>query len=406
MMKAVILAAGKGTRMYPLTNNTPKMMLPVANKPILHYVIVSAHEAGISKFIIVVGHQHHAEKITECFGDGSGMGVNIEYVHQGKDNGTACAINAVRDYVSGRFLVLSGDTIVPSSHIKKLIQHNADNVISAVHVKDPSEFGVINVDLCSGKVLSIIEKPQNPSTNFVNAGVYLFSQNIFGAICETVISERGEYEITAPIQLLIDSGVDVQYLEMPGGLISISRPWDLLDANEYMLSHTKLRIKGEVEPLATLKGHISVGKGTLIRSGSYIEGNVIIGTDCDIGPNCYIRSGTSIGDNVRIGSAVEIKNSIIMNGTHIRHLSYVGDSIIGENCNLGAGTTVANLRHDGKTIRVKINGIIVDSGKRKLGVIIGDNVHTGINTAINAGTIIKSNTNTMPGEIIKLITHT
>jgi len=403
MMKAVILAAGKGIRMYPLTNNIPKVMLPIAGKPILYHIITEAHQAGVGDFIIVVGHQ--AEKIMSYFGDGSEMNINIEYVHQKEYNGTACAINAVHDYVSGRFLVMSGDTLVSSSHIMKLINHNADTVISTAHTVNPSDFGVIDTG-DNNQVMHITEKPEyseylSPLSNHVNAGVYLFSQDIFGAIRETSLSGRGEYEITDSIQFMIDLGIDVQYLEMSDKLMTISRPYDLLDANEYLLSNIKLRIKGDVEPLATLKGHVSVGKGTLIRAGSYIEGNVVIGRNCDVGPNCYIRSGTSTGDNVRIGSAVEIKNSIIMSGTHIGHLSYVGDSIIGENCNLGAGTKVANLRHDGKTIRVKINGVIVDSGRRKLGVIMGDNVHTGINTAINAGAVIENNTNTTPGELIK-----
>jgi bifunctional UDP-N-acetylglucosamine pyrophosphorylase/glucosamine-1-phosphate N-acetyltransferase len=182
--------------------------------------------------------------------------------------------------------------------------------------------------------------------------------------------------------------------------MDIGRPWDLLDANEYFLSGLQSVASGEIEPLATLKGSVSVGEGTIIKNGSYIVGPVIIGKNCDIGPNCYIRPGTSIGDNVRIGNAVEIKNSIIMKGTHIGHLSYVGDSIIGERCNFGAGTKVANLRHDGRTIRVTLKGKIMDSGRKKLGTIMGDDVHTGINSMINVGAVIESKAMIGPGELV------
>jgi bifunctional UDP-N-acetylglucosamine pyrophosphorylase/glucosamine-1-phosphate N-acetyltransferase len=201
--------------------------------------------------------------------------------------------------------------------------------------------------------------------------------------------------------MLIDEGKDMGFLELSDKWMDIGKPWELLEANEYFLSNLQPAIKGEVEPFATLKGAVSVGEGTIIRNGAYIVGPVIIGNDCDIGPNCYIRPGTSIGDNVRIGNAVEIKNSIIMKGTHIGHLSYVGDSIIGERCNFGAGTKVANLRHDGRTIRVMLKGKLTDSGRRKLGTIMGDDVHTGINSMINVGAVIESKAMIAPGEFVK-----
>ncbi|MFZ2411518.1 MAG: bifunctional sugar-1-phosphate nucleotidylyltransferase/acetyltransferase, partial [Candidatus Methanoperedens sp.] len=389
--KAVILAAGQGTRMGPLTLNKPKVMLPIANKPILLHVILSAREAGIKEFVLVVGYR--ADTVKEFFGDGSEMNVSIKYVQQEKQLGTADAVRCAQEHVEGRFLVLNGDIIVNPQHIKKMVKHKSDITMTARHVENPSEYGVLEVS--DDRVLHIIEKPEKPPTNLANAGIYVFSPLVFDAIRRTPLSVRNEYEITDSLQLLIDSGVDVGYVTISGNWLDIGRPWDLLDANEYFLSclmnpskkdglsmgssNLQPELKGEVEPLATLKGSVSVGEGTVIRNGAYIVGPVIIGRNCDIGPNCYIRPGTSIGDGVRIGNAVEIKNSIIMNGTHIGHLSYVGDSVIGERCNFGAGTKVANLRHDGRTIRVKLKGTLVDSGRRKLGTIMGDDVHTGIN---------------------------
>lgn len=392
-----MLAAGQGTRMGPLTDNTPKVMLPIANKPLLFHVIKSAHDAGIRDFVLVVG---YGEKIIkEYFKDGSGMGVRIEYVHQEKQLGTADAVGSVEGMVDERFLVLNGDIIVSAAHIKKLTGCISDAVLTAKHVDIPSDYGVLEVR--EKQVLRIIEKPINPPTNLANAGIYVFPLSIFDAIHKTGLSVRKEYEITDSLQMLIDKGKDVGFLTLGDKWMDIGKPWELLEANEYFLSNLQPSSKGEVEPFATLKGSVSVGEGTIIRSGAYIVGPVIIGNDCDIGPNCYIRPGTSIGDKVRIGNAVEIKNSIIMKSTHIGHLSYVGDSIIGERCNFGAGTKVANLRHDGRTIRVMLKGKLMDSGRRKFGTIMGDDVHTGINSMINVGAVIVSKAMIAPGELVK-----
>lgn len=396
-MKAVVLAAGQGTRMGPLTRNTPKVMLPIANKPLLYHVIKSAQDAGIRDFVLVVGYEEQI--IKDYFEDGSPMGVRIEYIHQEKQLGTADAVGSVEGMVDERFLVLNGDIIVSAAHIKKLIGCKSDAVLTARHVDNPSEYGVLEVQ--DDRVLRIIEKPANPPTNLANAGIYVFPLSIFDAIHKTPLSVRKEYEITDSLQMLIDEGKDVGFLELCDKWMDIGKPWELLEANEYFLSSLQPSVKGEFEPFATLKGPVSVGDGTIIRNGAYIVGPVIIGNDCDIGPNCYIRPGTSIGDNVRIGNAVEIKNSIIMKNTHIGHLSYVGDSIIGERCNFGAGTKVANLRHDGRTIRVMLKGKLMDSGRRKLGTIMGDDVHTGINSMINVGAVIESKAMIAPGELVK-----
>ncbi|MCZ7380482.1 MAG: sugar phosphate nucleotidyltransferase [Candidatus Methanoperedens sp.] len=396
-MKAVILAAGQGTRMGPLTRNRPKVMLPVANMPLLSHVILSARDAGIREFVLVVGFGQ--EIIKRYFGDGSSMNVSIEYAHQKEQLGTADAVRSAKGFVKDRFLMLNGDIIVSPEHIRNMVKQSRDVVMTARRVDNPSEFGVLEVE--DDRVLRIIEKPEKPPTNLANAGIYVFPLAIFDAINKTKLSTRKEYEITESLQFLIEEGMDVGFLTLSGNWLDIGRPWDLLDANEHFLSGLQPDIKGEIEPLATLKGNVSVGEGTIIRNGAYIVGPVIIGKNCDIGPNCYIRPGTSIGDDVRIGNAVEIKNSIIMNGTHIGHLSYVGDSIIGERCNFGAGTKVANLRHDGRTIRMRLKGKLTDSGRRKLGTIMGDDVHTGINSMINVGAVVESGAIIAPGEFVK-----
>lgn len=396
-MKAVVLVAGKGTRMEPLTASCPKVMLQVANKPILEHILNSAIEAGVDGFVFITGYLE--EQIQEYFGDGSKWGVSIEYVRQEEQLGTANAIGWAKGHVEGAFLVLNGDMLIGQEDLKNLVSRQEEAVICVKEVENPSDFGVLETQ--NNRVIRIIEKPKNPPTNLANAGIYLFRESIFDFIDRTKPSIRNEYEITDSIQMLIDSGKAVGYNPLEGRWIDIGYPWDLLKANEYLLKDLKGSSEGVIEPNATIKGEVIVGKGTLIRNGSYIEGPVIIGENCDIGPNCFIRPLTAVGNHVRIGNAVEIKNTIIMENTHVGHLSYVGDSVIGRKCNFGAGTKVANLRHDGKNIKVMLKGRIIDSGRRKLGVIMGDDVHTGINTSINIGVMMEKGRNTSPGEIIK-----
>jgi bifunctional UDP-N-acetylglucosamine pyrophosphorylase/glucosamine-1-phosphate N-acetyltransferase len=180
----------------------------------------------------------------------------------------------------------------------------------------------------------------------------------------------------------------------------VGRPWDLLEANAHVLTKTKPEILGEVEENVHLADSVFVAEHARIRSGSYIEGPTYIGEGSDIGPNCYIRPHTSIGRGVRVGNACEIKNCIIMDKTHIGHLSYIGDSVIGEDCNIGAGTITANLRLDVKPVKMVIRDEIVDSGRLKLGVMMGDDVKTGVGTLLMPGVKIGCNSWVGPNVIV------
>jgi bifunctional UDP-N-acetylglucosamine pyrophosphorylase/glucosamine-1-phosphate N-acetyltransferase len=184
--------------------------------------------------------------------------------------------------------------------------------------------------------------------------------------------------------------------------IILKYPWQFLAINEELAGALKEDfIEGTVRENVTIDGHIVLGKGSVILPGVYIEGNVIIGENCKIGPNCYIRGKTSVGDNCHIGQAVEVKNCILMTKVSAGHLSYLGDTIVGSFTNFGAGTITANFRHDGKNHRSVVNGELLDTGRRKFGSIIGEHVHTGINTAIYPGRKIWAGVSTLPGDIVK-----
>lgn len=381
-MKCVILAAGEGKRMHPLTFSRPKVMLPIANKPILEWNLMNAINAGLKDFVFVVSYK--SEMVRNYFGNGNKWNVKIEYVNQGEVLGTAHAIGMVEKFVDN-LVVLSGDTIFGKQDIQNIVKKQ--NSMGLFKIEDAKEYGIVETK--NNKVIKIYEKTPEPFTNIINAGIYHFNKSIFDIIKKTKKSPRGEFEITDSINMMLKT------MPMEGIMLKEWRdvvyPWHLLDANEEKLKTIKNKIEGTIGKNTTLIGNITIGKNTRIMAGSYIEGPVIIGSNCKIGPNCYIRPYSTISNGCHIGNACEVKNTIVFDNSNIPHQNYIGDSIIGENCNLGAGTKIANLRLDKKNIKTVLNGNKIDTKRRKLGTIMGDNVQTGINSSINIGTIIGNN---------------
>ena len=400
-MQAVILAAGEGTRLQPLTSTRSKHMFPFIGKPLLEHLLDALRENGITDIILVTGYRETLLK--DYFQDGSTWNVHIQYVHQDQYLGSGHAIGCAEPLVTDDyFITLYGDLLVHPDAISALLHlyhtHHSP-VMSVVQVTNPQRYGVTLIE--NGKITQIIEKPQTISYgNIINAGIYIFPTSIFPVIHTTSTSPRGEIEITDTIRTMIADQVPFLPNELPiQHWLDIGRPWDLLTASKRVLSF-KIplpQIHGDIEPGASIQGPVHIAKGARIRSGVYIEGPVYIGPHADIGPNTYIRPYTNIENDVRIGHACEVKNSIILSETHIGHLSYIGDSIIGAKCNFGAGTITANLRFNEANINVRIKEQLQDSGRRKLGVIMGDNVKTGIAVQIMPGIKIGSDAWIGPG---------
>ena len=401
-LKAIILSAGEGSRMRPLTLTKPKTMLPVAGKPIIQYNIESLRDNGITDILLIV--RYKEEIVRNYFGDGSDFGVNISYKTQKDFLGTANAISYGEDFIDDSIIVLNGDIILDDEIIHEIIKKynylSPDTLMLLTEVEDPSAFGVVEIE--NGNIKNIVEKPKREEapSNLVNAGIYIFNKDIFDKIRETEISERGEYEITDSVSLQIEDNKTVIGHKTSKDWIDVGRPWELIEVNEELIGKLKTEIKGTVEAGAVIHGEVFLDEGSVIKAGVYIEGNVYIGKNCDIGPNSYIRGNTYFGDNVHVGNAVEIKNSIIMENTNVSHLSYVGDSVIGSNCNIAAGTNIANLRFDNATIKTKIKNQKIDSGRRKLGAIIGDSVKTGINSSFSPGVKVGHNSTIGSGVLL------
>ena len=401
-MKAVVLAAGEGTRLKPITLTRPKHLIRVGGKLLLEHCLNALKAVGIEETLIVI--HYMGDAIRTYFGDGKNFGLRISYVEQKEVLGTGNAVSIAEPYVKEDFVLVYGDLLFSVDALKKVVAiHEREKpaaTMAVVPVEKPENYGIVELE--NSRVKNIIEKPSRDKapTNLANAGIYVFSTEIFEKIKQTKASVRGEWEITDAISLLLKEktvlGVEISKDEW----LDIGRPWDLLEANRWILQRTKHKVLGTVENGAHLIGPVSVAETARIRSGAYIEGPAFIDEESDIGPNCYIRPCTSIGKKVRIGNACEIKNSIIMDNTHIGHLSYVGDSIIGENCNLGAGTITANYRLDAKTIKMKIKDKVVDSERTKLGAVLGDNVKAGINTLFMPGVKVGCNSWIGPNVVV------
>lgn len=393
-MYGVVLAAGRGTRMQPLTDRRPKPVLPVAGRPLIEHVLDACHHV-VDEYVIVVGYR--GDTLAEAIGDAY-RGLPITYVDQGEAIGTAHAVAQTQDVVDDEFLVLNGDVIIDESLPRALAE--ADGMaIAATVVEDPRSYGVISLD-DSGDLSTIVEKPTDPPTSLANVGCYAFKPSVFDALDRTAESERGEYEITETLELLLADGHRIAVTRYDGRWLDVGRPWELLEATELLCTDVGRDVRGTVEDGARLNGPVVIADGASVRSGACIDGPVIVQSGAVVGPNAYLRAGTVVGPDVHVGHSVEVKNSILMEGASVGHLSYVGDSVLGRETNLGAGTNVANLRHDDQSVRLTVKGERVDTGRRKLGVIIGDGAKTGINTSLNAGVTLGTDAMTTPGETV------
>jgi len=392
-MKAIILAAGRGTRLSPLSETRPKSMIPVGGKPLLEHLLLSLKENGIRDVLVVIGYL--GDIIRRDLGDGSHLGVHIQYVNQEKPLGTADALAASSASIGeADFLVIYGDLFVSPDAVGRLLEHKYvhETAMAIVEVDDVENYGVVH--LSQDRVDGIVEKPSDArrDSSWVNAGIYRMNKSVFSSLKQVSYSARGDLELTDAVRMMIGSGKEILAVRIDSkDWMDVGRPWDLLQANERALKSLKREIKGTVEEGAHVQGAVYLGRGARIRSGAYVEGPVFIGEGCDIGPNCFIRPSTYLDREVRVGNACEIKNSMILARTHVGHLSYIGDSILGESCNLGAGTITANLRFDDANVKVKVNSQLLDSGRRKFGVVMGDHVKTGIHVSTMPGVKIGPN---------------
>ena len=393
-MQTVVLAAGEGTRMRPLTARRPKPMLPVADQPIVAHTLDAAVEAGADSLVVVVGYE--GERIREYVGD-TWQGVPVTYAEQPDQRGTADAVRVASEKLTDDpFAVLNGDALYDTESLRAVF--DSAPAVGSFEVDDPTQYGVLQLDDASGTVAGIVEKPADPPSAFINTGAYAFPAAAREWL-DVEESQRGELELTDVLARVCEE-YDVSPVRFDRWL-DVGRPWELLEANEWKLGALSRRVDGEVHELAEIQGSVVVEEGATVRSGVVIEGPALIRSGATVGPNAYVRGATLVERGANIGHSVEVKNSVVMEDVSVGHLSYVGDSLLGEGTNFGAGTTVANLRHDDGAIPTTVKGERVSTGRRKFGCVCGPDVKTGINTSLNVGAVLGARETTEPGEVVR-----
>lgn len=366
-MKAVILAAGEGSRLRPLTNRRPKPMLPVGNKPLLESVVESVAAAGVDEIVLVVG--YHRERIQTYFGDGRQWGVDITYAVQEKQLGTGHALLQAESYIGSDFIALNGDRYIEPSVIENLIADHGETGsagIATTRVEMPNRYGVVEFD--GQNITDILEKPTPGTTTseLINAGVYVFGPDIFAAIRQT--ESHGELALTRTLRNYAKTH-SLRAVPYDGLWGDISYPWDLLWLNSYVSD--KQVSADDSDP--TLSSHVA--------STAVIHDDVTVGEDVTVCAGAVVLRGTSLGENATVGANAVVEDAVIFPDATIEPGAVVRNCVVGANATIGPNTTIEGGVTDvtlGETVHRDVT----------FGGLVGDNAEIGGNVTVTPGTIL------------------
>lgn len=367
-MKAVVLAAGKGNRLWPLTKNRPKPMIPAANRPVLAHIADSLEAANIDEMILVVG--ENRERIQNHFRDGRDRDLNISYVVQNQQLGTGHALLQAESQIGASFIALNGDRIIASELVESVWHHHQatnDPVMGVTRVDTPSRYGVVDLD---GQTVTRVQEQPHPdlvSSNYINAGVYAFTPEIFGAVRQ--IDTHGEKALTDGLTSFIQEK-RLSAVRHRGIWLDVSEPWDLLTVNDALISSRGQLIEAD-EP-STVDGSAVVAESAIFGNGTTVH------------PQTAVLQSTTVGDNVSVGPGAVIENAILLPDTTVQAGAVVRDCIVGANTTIGPNTTI-----EGGTTDVVLNGTVYENVS--FGALLGDNVTVGGNVTVAPGAIVGNN---------------
>ncbi len=366
--QAVILAAGEGERLRPFTTHKPKGMIYVANKPVLLHVVEALSLGGIRRIVMVVG--YGKEHILDFFGSGEKFGVEVEYVTQSQQLGTAHALKQAKEKVDKEFLVIFGDNLVDTVTVADFIQTPPD----AILLKELAGTANGGEAVVKGnRLLQLVEKPSQPLSNLISTGIFSFTRAIFDYL-------QSELDLPGAIQLMLSDGCKVSAARTAGTWFDIIYPWDILKSNYAVLKSVSPNHGGTIEKGVTIKDPVSIGEGTVIRANSYIVGPVAIGEGCDIGPNVCIMPGTSIGNRVTISPFSQIENSVLGEDVSIGSGANLADCIIDRGCRIGAHFSARS----GDT-EVKVGGAYHQA---VIGTMMGESCEIGDGVVVSPGVVV------------------
>lgn len=400
-MQAVILAAGSSSRFWPLAENKHKSLIRIMGKPIIQWTVESVKKAGIKDLVII---QSPKRDIESELGDGSKFGVKIKYEIQKKAIGMGGAVMLAEKYISENFFVMNADNfnaekLVPLL-LKKQKETRAKMVLIGRKTNTPWIFGILKIN--KDKVISIIEKPKKgrePSDIKV-VGIYLLPKDFFAyhkRVKEQMYSFEDAINLYAKEK---DARVVLTELNLP----SLKYPWDLFSVSKIVINKeikkSSISKKAKIFPKAIIKGKVIICEGVRIYENAVVNGPCYIGKNVIIGNNSVIRDYTNLEDDVLIGANAEVARSVFQDDVHM-HSGFIGDSIIDQNCRIGAGVISANVRIDRREIKSIIKNKKINTGKKSLGVIIGEKSFLGINASVMPGVLIGSNCLIGPNSVLK-----
>jgi len=334
-MKGIILHAGHGTRLRPLTHTGPKQLLPIANKPMSEYCIESLKEANVTDIAIVIG-GIGSQKVREYYQNGDKFGVKITYIEQDAPRGIAHAVSLCENFINNeKFVVFLGDNIISSS-IKnfrnKFENLESDALLLLCEVENPEQFGIAYLE--NDKISKMVEKPKKPDSNLAITGIYFLTSEIFQKIKKLKPSWRNELEIVDALQMILDSNGKINYDIITNFWKDTGTPNDIIRANEIILKNMKHSLF-EPDLISEIPENVTIGKNTAVHDNSKILGPAIIGNNCIIKNNAIIGKNVSIGNNSVISNCF-IEDSIIMNNCIIDADISIKDSIISNNSEISS----------------------------------------------------------------------
>ena len=377
-MQAIILTAGEGARLSSWTANRPKGMIPIGNRPILEYLVRGLVEAGIKEINMVVGYGKNT--VMSYFGDGFNFGATINYSFQEERTGTLDAMKIGMEGINGEFILVPGDNYVSKDSFLKLRDCESPALLSG-KADRWSKWGEIELE--KGKPKITFDSPE-AFGRIHFTGIAKLNLDLANKLIDAAGKHIGE-----SLQVILQNH-DFEVLEA-SSWHNIVYPWDLISGNRMSLSDNLLYRSGKIEKNVTIKGDVSIGKGTVIRSGTYLTGPVSIGEGCDIGPNSVIGPSVSLGDNVIVKSFTELSDTVVMKNCELGSYSSIKGTVVGDNTSLGSHVVAIPMTRDilyfDQTFSVSDRGAMV-----------GDDCNIGSRAILQGGSILMSKATVGEGE--------
>lgn len=371
IQRAVVLAAGEGNRLRPLTKNRPKPMLPAANRPILEHVLDALVEAGVEELVVVVGYQR--DRVQNHFGP-SYRNRPITYVHQDKQLGSGHALLAAREALDGPMLVVNGDTLIDPTIVEDVAsafeERSQQATLAVLDGPDPQDYGAVEVR--EGTVTDLVEKPRAGDYRLINAGIYAFEQSIFQRI-EATPRTHGELALTDTLEGLIEEDA-VGAVETDGTWVDATYPWDLLVLAREVLASGIATVPEEADK-------VWIAESATVSPAATIQGPVVVGPDCEVGPGAVIGPRVSLGRNVTVGANATVVSGVLDDDTRVKPGCTLLDTVTGQDVHLGPGSIVP-----GGPAEVRVGNEIFED--RPLGGLLADRVHAEGGVTVAPGTMV------------------